>query len=93
MAQLYRQTSNKEQCDTTSCRHRAQKGREPTLYKRLALTPMAIPAKIKSHWKSCMLYFHPDKGGHTGVAQQITAAATVLLDPESRRQYDLKINA
>ncbi|EGG05724.1 uncharacterized protein MELLADRAFT_87785 [Melampsora larici-populina 98AG31] len=93
MAQLYRQTSNKEQCDTTSCRHRAQKGREPTLYKRLALTPMAIPAKIKSHWKSCMLYFHPDKGGHTGVAQQITAAATVLLDPESRRRYDLKINA
>ena len=32
MAQLYRQTSNKEKCDTTFCRHRAQKRREPTLY-------------------------------------------------------------
>ncbi|EGG05686.1 uncharacterized protein MELLADRAFT_107435 [Melampsora larici-populina 98AG31] len=60
---------------------------------RLALAPTANPAQIKSRWRSCMLYFHPDKGGHTGVAQQIAAAAEVLLDPESRRQYDAKVHA
>ncbi|EGG00738.1 uncharacterized protein MELLADRAFT_93072 [Melampsora larici-populina 98AG31] len=70
MSQLYRRVSNKQKCDPTSCSHQAQKQRQRTLYEQLALTPMANSAQIKSRWKSCMLYFHPDKGGHTGVAQQ-----------------------
>ncbi|KAH9807483.1 hypothetical protein DFH28DRAFT_884046 [Melampsora americana] len=93
LSQLYRRATYKEKCDTTSCRHQVQKRREPTHYERLAVAPTAIPAQIKSHWRTCMLYFHPDKGGHTGVAQEMTAAAKVLLDPESRRQYDAKIHA
>ncbi|KAH9811085.1 hypothetical protein DFH28DRAFT_1131455 [Melampsora americana] len=93
MSQLYRRVSNKQQCDPTSCSHQAPKQRQMTLYEQLALTPTANSTQIKSRWKSCMLYFHPDKGGHTGVAQQMSAAAKVLLDPESRRVYDSKMTA
>jgi DnaJ-class molecular chaperone len=57
-------------------------------YNLLGVMEDASLEQINKAFKECAKLWHPDKGGDAEVFEKIKRAATVLRDPELRRQYD-----
>merc|ERR1711966_130426 len=58
------------------------------LYKILGVDKDASDSEIKKAYRKLAMKHHPDKGGDPDKFKEMTAAHTVLSDPEKRRNYD-----
>jgi hypothetical protein len=64
-----------------------------TLYDVLEVSPRASHDTLSAAFRSLSARFHPDnkKTGNEGMYKDITAAWTVLKNPEKRKRYDREI--
>jgi len=64
-----------------------------SLYDVLEVSPKASPETISAAFRSLSTRFHPDTGKVKSESRykEITAAWTVLKDPERRKKYDREI--
>lgn len=64
-----------------------------TLYDHLEVSSLASPETISAAFRSLSARFHPDnqKTGNAERYKQITAAWTVLKNPEKRKEYDRSV--
>ena len=61
---------------------------EENFYSVLQVSKNATAREIKEAQRRMSLVHHPDKGGSTEQMQKINIAASTLLDPEKRKEYD-----
>jgi DnaJ-class molecular chaperone len=57
-------------------------------YTTLGVARNATPDEIKKAYRKMASQYHPDKGGDTAKFQKIEEAYRILIDPNSRQQYD-----
>ncbi len=57
-------------------------------YETLGVPPSATPSNIKKAYRQLAMKYHPDKGGDSEKFKQISAAYSVLADPEKKERYD-----
>merc|ERR1711975_44600 len=59
------------------------------LYKVLGVDKNATDSEIKKAYRKLAMKHHPDKGGDPDKFKEMTAAHTVLSDPDKRKLYDM----
>ena len=74
----------------------APQAREDTLYDVLEVAPRCSPETLSAAFRSLSIKLHPDKFKDVDMIREsrmrsITAAWSVLKDPEQRKQYDRSI--
>merc|ERR1719379_392893 len=58
-------------------------------YDILGVDKNATDSEIKKAYRKLAMKHHPDKGGDPDKFKEMTAAHTVLSDPEKRKLYDM----
>jgi curved DNA-binding protein CbpA len=61
---------------------------EHDLYHILGIAPDATPAEIKAAFHRKAMVAHPDHGGDAAAFHRLKMVHDILIDAESRRQYD-----
>lgn len=63
-----------------------------TYYDILGISPTADPKEIKVSYRKLVKQFHPDLNKDGAKAfEEISSAYTILIHPEKRKEYDLKL--